>query len=107
MKSVLSFMLFFATTSALAETVVCKQVDARITAEVVDIKPLEGTGLCLANLSFDGAKALYLDNNYCPLSFDEVMAKGVTLKCNSQPGDTVSGLLYRSVFDVQIYLQQQ
>ncbi|QDK46313.1 hypothetical protein DOM22_14635 [Bdellovibrio sp. ZAP7] len=103
MKVVLSLFAFFAASSALAETVVCKQLDAKVVAEIVDIKPLEGTGLCEAELSFEGSKALYLENNSCALPYDEVIARKVALKCEHKPGDELIGLLYRSVFDVQIY----
>ncbi|QLY24487.1 hypothetical protein [Bdellovibrio sp. KM01] len=106
MKLVLSLFAFFATSSALADNVVCKQLDAQVVAEIVDIKPIEGTGLCEAELSFDGPKALYLKNNYCALPYDEVLAKRVALKCQYEPGDQVIGLLYRSVFDVQIYFSR-
>jgi hypothetical protein len=102
MKTLISLFIFLSGTSAFADNVVCKQIDAQIVAQVQKIEPLPGTGLCTATLDFEGDKALYKTNE-CPLMFDEVLAKGVVMKCNAQPGDMIVGLVYRSIFDVTVY----
>ncbi|WP_413558013.1 hypothetical protein [Bdellovibrio sp. HCB209] len=103
MKNLLIVLPLFFATSAMAENIVCKQVDAQIVAQIDSIKALPGTGLCTAQLNFDGYEALYAANSACPLSFDEVMAKGIVVRCDRQAGDKLAGLLHRSVHDTTIY----
>lgn len=96
MKKILFFLALVTANSAFAYQA-CNNLEAQLIAKASTVEPLQN-GQCRVKLAWTGG--WMLNPSYaCPLDIDEVSSFGVITGCHVQPGDTVSGIVYRSVND--------
>ncbi|WP_295905189.1 hypothetical protein [uncultured Bdellovibrio sp.] len=93
----IAFVLALLTTNSAFAYQACNNLEAQMIAQARSVEALEN-GQCRVKLAWTGN--WMLNPSYaCPLDIDEVSSFGVITSCGVKVGDTVSGIVYRSVND--------
>lgn len=79
----------------------CQELEAQFIGYVKSVK--QGpNNTCEAKLTFPDDTSSYNENMMCPLSIDEVVAAKITVPCDTQVDDLLSGYLFQTVGESKV-----